>query len=296
MYNSCSQRVWPTIANLPHRLQHVIAAGIRTRVFIAGPEDGAAIVLVPPLFLTLDTFLYAIPGLAQKYLVIAYDKPGRGFSDIASAPQSVAFLADHLLSLIEKLGIDGLPLFLSGSGFGGWVAARAVSKGGVKSIRGLILNNPGNPRPHVVDALRAANLQEIEEGTLEAARKGLRRLVSSERYVLEDLACIRYVTHLLSGEKPAVAKENVEFCLAAFGNKEDSWEESWVEKIVMPTLVIWSTQNKIDHISDYDSFISRLPKASLKIIDGGMLPQIEQPELFVSLHQDFIEEVRKDGR
>lgn len=75
----------------------------------------------------------------------------------------------------------------------------------------------------------------------------------------------------------------------------DSWEREWVETIKVPVQVVWSSQNTIDHLSDYDVFMNRIPKVSLKIIEGGMLPQIEQPRLFVNLHKEFIEGVLKDG-
>jgi pimeloyl-ACP methyl ester carboxylesterase len=291
----CSQRIWPIIAGTPHRVDYISALGVKTRILVAGSRQRAVIELVPPLFLTLDTFLYVLPELTESYFVVTYDKPGRGFSEKASFPQTVSFLANHLISLVDELGIRDLPIVLSGSGFGGWVVARAASTGRLGNVRGLILNNPGNPRPHVIDGLRRANLQEVEEGSLEAARNGFRRLLSSEDYLNDDLVCIRYATHLLFGREPLLARKNIEYCLNAFRSEEDSWDRDWVEAMKIPTLIIWSSQNKIDHLSDYDTFINRLPSVTLKIIEGGMLPQIEQPRLFVSLHRDFIEEVLKDG-
>jgi|GEM_PF-6248122 len=290
-FNSCDRRIWPLIAGLPHRVDYVWASGIKTRVLVAGTYRRAVVVLVPPLFLTLDTFLYSLPELAENYFVITYDKPGRGFSEKTFAPQTISYLADHLINLVSELSTGDLPIFLSGSGFGGWVVARAASFGRLGNVRGLILNNPGNPRPYVVERLRRANLQEVEEGTLEAARNGFRRLLSSDDYLPHDLVCIRYATHLFFGKEPSLASKNIECCLRAFEEGEDSWEREWVEAIKVPVQVIWSSQNAIDHLSDYDVFISRIPKVSLKIIEGGMLPQIEQPSLFASLHREFIEGV-----
>lgn len=214
--NSCYQRVWPLIAGIPHRVDYVLASGVKTRVLMAGTPRRAVVVLVPPLFLTLDTFLYSLPELAEDYFVLAYDKPGRGFSEKAFAPQTISYLADHLINLVSELVTEDLPVFLSGSGFGGWVVARAASFGRLSNVRGLILNNPGNPRPHVVHRLRTANLKEVEEGSLEAARHGFRRLLSSDDYLYDDLVCIRYATHLLFGKEPSLARKNIECCLRAF--------------------------------------------------------------------------------
>lgn len=290
LIKKCSASLWPLIADLPHQVFFLDVGGVRTRVFTAGDPRKPHLIFVPALFVTLDVFLPAIPHLVPNFYVLAYDKPGRGYSERAKYPQTVSYLAEHLLALSDQLSPGVRPL-LSGSGFGGWVAARAVSKYPDR-FKALILNNPGNPKPQMVEALRRANHEEVERGTLEASKKSFERLVSSPEFALMDLVCIRHTTHALEGNA-AIAKRNIDNCLHAFTVPEDSWEKDWVKGIRLPTLLLWSKGNRIDDFEDYRPILDQIPGIEVRILEGGMFPHLERPEEFAQIHREFIRRVEQ---
>ncbi|MCS7137999.1 MAG: alpha/beta hydrolase [Candidatus Caldarchaeum sp.] len=259
-------------------------------MFVAGNPKNPPLVLVPALFVSLDVFLLTIPRMVSDFYVVSYDKPGRGYSEKAMRPQTISDLADHLATLVNQL-LPGTRPLLSGSGFGGWVAARAASKYPDR-FKALILNNPGNPKPQAIETLRRANHEEVERGTLEASKKSFERLVSSPEFALMDLVCIRYATHALEGNV-VLAKQNIDNCLHAFTVPDDSWEKDWVKGIRLPTLLLWSKGNRIDDFTDYRPILDQIPGIEVRILEGGMFPHLERPEEFAQIHREFMGRVEQ---
>jgi 3-oxoadipate enol-lactonase len=99
-----------------------------------GPDDAPLLVLGPSLGTSTILWENALPVLAARYRVVAWDLPGHGSSPAATEPFTVADLADAVAAEIRALGA-------------GRVLYAGVSLGGAT---GLEL---GLRHPHLVSAL-----------------------------------------------------------------------------------------------------------------------------------------------
>jgi 3-oxoadipate enol-lactonase/4-carboxymuconolactone decarboxylase len=71
-----------------------------------GPAQGPVLVLVNSLGSTIDLWEAQVPTLIRYFRVLRYDYPGHGGSAARPGPYSVEGLADQLLFLLDRLGID----------------------------------------------------------------------------------------------------------------------------------------------------------------------------------------------
>ena len=111
--------IWSELADVDHRLFHVDVDGVRTRVLQAG--DGPDLVLLHGTGGHLEAYARDIAGLARDFRVTCYDMVGHGWSDLPDRPFTIDVLSDHLIGLLDALGIDAP--HLSGESLGGWVVA-----------------------------------------------------------------------------------------------------------------------------------------------------------------------------
>jgi 3-oxoadipate enol-lactonase len=71
-----------------------------------GPPGAPVLVLGPSLGTSTILWETAIPALAQRYRVLAWDLPGHGASPAAQDPFTVDDLADAVVAAIDEVGAD----------------------------------------------------------------------------------------------------------------------------------------------------------------------------------------------
>lgn len=71
-----------------------------------GPADAPLLVLGPSLGTSTILWENAIPALARRYRVVAWDLPGHGASPAATEPFTVADLADAVAAAVRDLGAE----------------------------------------------------------------------------------------------------------------------------------------------------------------------------------------------
>ena len=96
--------IWGELADVDHELRHVDVGGVRTRVLQAG--SGPDLVLLHGTGGHLEAYARDIAGLAADFRVTAYDMVGHGWSDLPDRPYTIDVLSDHLLGLMDALGIE----------------------------------------------------------------------------------------------------------------------------------------------------------------------------------------------
>ena len=82
-----------------------------------GPDDAPLLVLGPSLGTSTILWENALPVLAARYRVVAWDLPGHGSSPAATEPFTVADLADAVALAARSLGAD--QIFYAGVSLGG---------------------------------------------------------------------------------------------------------------------------------------------------------------------------------
>jgi pimeloyl-ACP methyl ester carboxylesterase len=101
-----------------------------------GPENGPVIVAVHGLTTPSIVWHGVIPHLtSQGFRVLAYDLPGRGFSDVAHGPHSIGILCDQLRDLLLTQKITQ-PVVLLGYSMGASIvtAYAAAHRDQVRSV------------------------------------------------------------------------------------------------------------------------------------------------------------------
>lgn len=92
---------------------------MRTCVLQAG--SGPDLILLHGNGGHLEWYARTIAGMAADFRVTVYDMVGHGWSDMPDHPYTIDVLCDHLIGLMDPLGIGRA--HLSGASLGGWVVA-----------------------------------------------------------------------------------------------------------------------------------------------------------------------------
>jgi pimeloyl-ACP methyl ester carboxylesterase len=98
----------PSLAPHAHTLR-LPNVGV-VQIFVAGPANAPAILLVHGLQDEADTWRHVFLPLAQNHRVVAIDLPGYGRSAKGQLPYSVWFYVDVLLGVLRELRIDKVAL------------------------------------------------------------------------------------------------------------------------------------------------------------------------------------------
>lgn len=73
---------------------------------IDGPESAPVVVLGPSLGTDLHLFDEQVTALSRHYRIVRYDLPGHGNSPTPNGPYTMLALAEAVVALLDRLGID----------------------------------------------------------------------------------------------------------------------------------------------------------------------------------------------
>lgn len=90
------------------------------------PEDAPVVVLSNSLGTTHAMWEPQVPALAEHFRVVRYDTRGHGGSPVPPGPYSIDDLADDLLGLLDRLGVE--KAHLVGLSLGGMTALRLAAR------------------------------------------------------------------------------------------------------------------------------------------------------------------------
>jgi 2-hydroxy-6-oxonona-2,4-dienedioate hydrolase len=275
---------WQRLLGLSFEQTYVRALDVLTRVVHAG--KGPALVFLHGIAGTLEAHLNLMPRLSERYRVVLYDMPGRGWSSYPDRPYTVEYLAEHLRALVEDLGLDR-PI-LVGQSLGGWVAAWAAAHHS-NLTRGVVLNNPGNvkSRPEALERLWASNQRLAENPTREEIRDRMRWLFHRKELLSDEDVEIRYLAYTRPGF--ARAMKNITAMLVPEIRHRYVWSPDWVGRIRVPVLLIWSAGNPLALKEDMEELCSWFPKGQLLVFESSAeFPQVEEEDRFVGVLESFV--------
>jgi 2-hydroxy-6-oxonona-2,4-dienedioate hydrolase len=276
--------IWGELADLDHELRHVDVGGVRTRVLRAGA--GPDLVLLHGTGGHLEAYARDIAGLAADFRVTAYDMVGHGWSDLPDVPYTVDVLADHLVGLLDVLGIARA--HLSGESLGGWVAAWTAAHHPERVDR-LVLNTPGNiaNKPEVMARLRASTTTAVEDPSDDNVRRRVAWLFHDTGQVTDELVNLRRSVYSRPGFRAAIA--NTLVLQDPVTRARFSWDPSWVGRITAPTLLLWTDHDPTGGLDEAELLRGWLGDVDLHVITGaGHWPQWEKPAEFVDVHARFL--------
>jgi 2-hydroxy-6-oxonona-2,4-dienedioate hydrolase len=264
--------------------------GVRTRYLFEG--SGYPLVLVHGAGLSGDSWMRNIDALAQDFFVVAPDTLGHGFTesgDYVEGPPH-PHIVDHLIALIDILGIDRLAI--AGSSFGALISAlvyfklpRRVEKLIVVSS-GSMFNTEDDLRTGLPKAYRNG-LSAYTNPSLENCRRRLANIFYDAAKVPEEMMLVQMTSYALPGALEAYGRR-----MRGMMDLEASRPYrilDRVEEITIPTLVLWGRQDPRGIFARALDAVKRLPDGRLVAFDKcGHHPHLEHPREFNELVRQFV--------
>ncbi|AII11043.1 alpha/beta fold hydrolase [Rhodococcus opacus] len=276
--------IWGELSRTDHHIHYVDAAGVNTRVLEAG--SGPPLVLIHGTGGHLEAYARNIADLARDFHVIAYDMVGHGWTDLPDKHYTIDVFADHLIAVLDALGLDRV--LLSGESLGAWVAAWAAAHNPDRIDR-LVLNTPGNitNKPDVLTRVRDSTLLAVQDPSKENIRSRLEFLFYDTSMVTEELIALRTAVYTRPGFLAAIRNTLI---LQDWQYRKDfAWDPSWTGKIIAPTLLLWTDHDPTGGLDEADLLKQWIPGADLHVIEGaGHWPQWEKPTEYGEVHRGFL--------
>jgi 2-hydroxy-6-oxonona-2,4-dienedioate hydrolase len=276
--------IWGELATVDHELRHVDVAGVRTRVLRAG--NGPDLILLHGTGGHLEAYARDIAGLAADFRVTAYDMVGHGWSDTPDRPYTIDVLSEHLIGLMDVLGIGRA--HLSGESLGGWVVAWTAAHHPGRVDR-LVLNTPGNiaNKPEVMARMRDSTMAAVRDPSDETVRRRVEFLFHHKEMVTDELVNLRRAVYRRPGFVQAIT--NTLVLQDPVVRKEFAWSPEWVGKVSAPTLLLWTEHDPTGGLDEADLLLGWLADARLHVIaDAGHWPQWEKVDEYLRTHRDFL--------
>jgi len=232
-----------------------------------------------------------IPGLAQRFRVIAFDNRGVGRSTAPADPYSIPVMAEDALGLLDALDVPRAHIF--GISMGGMIAQELALRH-PERLDTLVLGctSPGGRRAVGFRELQR-NIQEFEKTNGDDVpdmawfSDFLKRLWTDRALAMSDTNLQDFVLSLIRFPATPHGLHNQAEAIA----RHDAY--SRLRHIEHPTLVITGDKDQLIDFENSFVLARRIPNAEVRIFPGLKHAfHLEQPELVNSVIIDFIERVR----
>ena len=276
--------LWTELAGLDYSVRHVAVGPWSTRVLECGA--GAPFILMHGTGGHLEAFARNLRALGGQYRIIAYDYPGHGWTTTTGHDLEIDDYVEHLLGLMDVLGIDRA--HLSGESLGGWVAIKFAAQNPGRVDR-LVLNTPGGTMatPEVMERIRSLSQSAADDPSEERIRTRLEWLMADPSSVTDELVAVRRgvygrarfaesMRHILCLQDPGIRLRNLV-------------TDAELTAIAAPTLVIWTSDDPSGPAKAGLDMAQRIPRGEFRLIEGaGHWPQWEQREEFDKVVLEFL--------
>jgi len=233
------------------------------------------IILLHGLGGSAERWLKVIPLLSSKYRVIAPDLIGFGHSDKPSADYTIEFFAKSLTGFINSLGLS--KTILIGSSLGGQVAAECA--GSNDSIEKLVLVAPSGAMKHSTPTIDAYMMAALYPNP-SSARIAFEMM--SGTGTVDDTTVTKFV------ERMSAPNAKLAFLSSVLSVKNSQIRDS-LQRIKIPTLLLWGKEDKMIPIEYAQEFIGSIRNCKFRELNGiGHLPHVEDAEVFVQSILEFL--------
>jgi len=280
--------LWTELEGLDFTVRHVQVGDWSTRVLEHG--EGEPLVILHGTGGHLEAFTRNLRALGSRHRVVLYDFPGHGWSTLAEHDLEIDAYEQHLLGLLDALGLDSA--HLSGESLGGWVAVKFAAAH-PERVRSLILNTPGGTMatPEVMERIRSLSQAAADDPSEERIRARLEWLMADPATVTDELVAVRRgiysrpgfarsMRHILCLQDPDVRRRNLV-------------TDAELAAVRAPALVIWTSDDPSGPAGAGMDMAERMPDGRFRLIEGaGHWPQWEQRAVFDEVALEFLGGVR----
>jgi pimeloyl-ACP methyl ester carboxylesterase len=252
--------------------------GLADQLDIHRGGSGEPLVLIHGIGHTWRGWKPMLPGLEQRFDVLAMDLPGYGYSPPlpAGTPPFPEQLADAVEAAMDEAGFDQ-PL-VAGNSLGGWIALILARRGRARaavgiSPAGLFMPREARWAAGVLNFMRAAAGGSVPDAVL---RNPIGRTIMAGPGVAKPW-------HM---DPDAMQEQARLFANApSFDATLEGAEHRQVEglpDIEVPVLLLWGTRDVILLPRQGRRFERLIPNAELKYLKGlGHVPMSDDPDLLV---------------
>ena len=264
--------------------------GAATRCLLAGDQSAPPLLLIHGLSLTSEIWIRNLDELGKDFRVIAVDMLGHGFSKPRDGkPVGITSKLEHLEACLDALGIERL--HLSGSSYGALIAANLYLRGR-KKVERLIINGSGsafNTEEQLtafMNRIYAGYRPTLGESSPEMWRERLKGTVLDVASIPCELLAVLPLCYAQPWTVPCW-DETVEAIRSPAKFRPFRILDR-LEKLDVPTLVVWGRDDKGGIYESAVSAVARMPKARLVAFERcGHLPMLEHPEKYNKVVREF---------
>ncbi len=243
-----------------------------------------------------SNFGHALPGFAEHFRTILVDQPGFGSSDKPPVVGSYyRFAADHVVALLDELGIGKVHLL--GNSLGGGTAMRLALTYPDRVGR-LVLMGPGGLSLNLFHADPTEGVQRLMDFSASPSREALRAFISTmvvdQSLVTDELVEERFADATAPGAQEAMRSMGMSFWNPATAEDGMLWREA--HRLRHHTLLTWGREDRVNPLDGAIAALKLVPKAQLHVFPRcGHWAQIEAAEEFREVATLFLERHREHG-
>ncbi|TQJ36277.1 alpha/beta fold hydrolase [Arthrobacter sp. SLBN-122] len=275
---------------------HVTVAGTRLRYRKTG--SGEPVLLLHGIGQSLEDWNEQHERLSDRHTVYSVDLPGFAYSERLPGTTTLAKLAGILPAFLDAVGVSG-PLPVMGNSLGGAVAMKLAADHPVR-VSALVLANSAGFGKEVALVLRLLAVRPLAALLLRPHEKASRRTVQSLFYNKTLVTDDRIGHALALSQREAHRRTLVDVArdLGTISGVRSEWRTELIGALAksdVPALVVWGDHDHILPFGHLEAAAAALPRAESHVFaKTGHMPQIERPDEFAAVVEDFLTRVSVD--
>jgi NADP-dependent 3-hydroxy acid dehydrogenase YdfG/pimeloyl-ACP methyl ester carboxylesterase len=273
--------------------QLITVDGRPTRVRVGGDPEHPPVLLLHGITRSLDDWSAQFDLLTPRHRVITLDLPGFGFSQRKAEAATLAALADGVAETLAALG-ETRPCHVVGNSLGGAVAMQLLASHPDR-VATLTLVDSAGFGSEVTPLLRLLAVPGLGRYVATHSTPAGARLMERRIFADAAVATPQRVQHALAiASQPGSGAFLHEIAggLGTMRGVDPRWREDLLSAVAAhprPTLITWGDRDRILPAHHLDAARRHFPDAQTHIFTGtGHMPQIEQPDEFARLVEQFI--------
>ena len=254
------------------------------KVFLSGRNNSKPIVFIHGFPYDHLMWKDQFEEFRKNYLCVSYDIRGLGESSAGDGQFTMETFVDDLERIIDELMLEK-PV-LCGLSMGGYISLRAMERFQNKFSALILCDTKSEADNNEGKLKRTAAIKQINSGKFDEFIEAFVRNCFSKRFVKDNSVNYRKVVDRSKKNSPV----GVKGCMLAMLGRTDTTEN--LNKIILPTLVLCGSEDKLSPPDVMKSMSDKIPKASFVLIqNAGHMTPIEQPEEVNKAIKEFLEYV-----
>lgn len=289
---------WEAVADLPHLLHYVQVGAWRTRVLEIEPVGARGVadtvVLANGTSGHIEAWTQNVRALAEAgFRVIGYDYPGHGYTTPTDHDLEIPEYEQHLLGLLDALGLDRV--HLAGESLGGWLAVKFAAHH-PERLHTVILSAPGGRvvGEQKVDKAQSVSVQAVTDPTFENVKKRLQVVIHDPAKITDELVNVRRAIYAQDPTGQNMAH------ISALRRPQPRWRNRVTDDdfaaIPVPALFVWTDHEPTGDAAEGRRLAGLIPDGEFLLVEGAAhWPQWEGADAFNTAAVAFLQKHRSNA-